>query len=76
MNRASRNRLTLNSQIASAVLKSSDPGGRQGWLDGPLAVDVMRVGRVRRAGYFVHTQTIPGDITPQNRLLLAEPGGK
>jgi SAM-dependent methyltransferase len=56
-------------------LKSSDSGGLQGWLDGPLAVDVMRVERMRRAGYCVHTQTIPGDITPKNRLLLAEPGG-
>ncbi len=57
-------------------LKGNDLGGLQGWLDGPLAVDVMRVERLRRAGYGVHTQTIPGDITPKNRLLLAEPAGK
>lgn len=54
-------------------LKGADLGGLQGWLDGSLALDVLRVERLRRAGYRVHTQTIPGDITPKNRLLLAEP---
>ena len=43
------------------------------WLDGPLAMDVMRAERLRSAGYRVMTQQIPGDITPKNRLLLAEP---
>ncbi|MDX9708849.1 MAG: methyltransferase [Trichloromonas sp.] len=54
-------------------LKDADLGGLHGWLDGPLALDVLRVERLRHAGYRVHTQTIPGDITPKNRLLLAEP---
>ena len=54
-------------------LKSADLGGLQGWLDGPLAMDVMRVHRLRSAGYRVVTQQIPGDITPKNRLILAEP---
>jgi SAM-dependent methyltransferase len=54
-------------------LNKADPGGLQGWLDGPLAMDVMRVGRLRLAGYRVVTQLIPGDITPKNRLILAEP---
>ncbi len=54
-------------------LQGADLGGLQGWLDGPLAMDVLRAERLRQAGYRVHTQTIPGDITPKNRLLLAEP---
>jgi SAM-dependent methyltransferase len=54
-------------------LKDADLGGLRGWLDGPLALDVLRVERLRRAGYHIHTQTIPSDITPKNRLLLAEP---
>jgi len=54
-------------------LDGADLGGLQGWLDGPLAVDVLRVERLRRAGYRVLTQTIPDEITPKNRLLLAEP---
>jgi SAM-dependent methyltransferase len=55
-------------------LRDANLGGLQGWLDGPLAMDVMRAERLRIAGYRVHTQTIPSDITPKNRLLLAEPG--
>jgi len=54
-------------------LKMGDLGGLQGWLDGALAMDVMRAERLRSAGYRVITQQIPGDITPKNRLLLAEP---
>ena len=53
-------------------LDNRDLGGLQGWLDGPLAMDVMRCERLRSAGYQVITQQIPGDITPKNRLLLAE----
>jgi len=55
-------------------LATADRGGLQGRLDGPLAVDATRVARLRAAGYLVHTQTIPEEITPKNRLLLAEPG--
>jgi SAM-dependent methyltransferase len=54
-------------------LDKADLGGLQGWLDGPLAMDVMRAERLRSGGYRVMTQLIPGDITPKNRLLLAEP---
>ncbi len=55
-------------------LSGADLGGLQGWLDGPLAMDVVRVSRLRSRGYRVITQQIPGDITPKNWLLLAEPG--
>lgn len=54
-------------------LKHGDLGGLEGWLDGPLAMDAARVARLRVQGYRVFTQRIPGDITPKNRLLLAEP---
>jgi SAM-dependent methyltransferase len=59
-------------------LDTGATGGLQGWLDGPLAQDVIRAGRLREAGYRVMTQQIPGDITPKNRLLMGErllPGG-
>jgi hypothetical protein len=55
------------------VLKHSDLGGLEGWLDGPMAIDATRVARLRTQGYRVFTQVIPGDITPKNRLLMAEP---
>jgi SAM-dependent methyltransferase len=46
----------------------------RGWLDGALAMDVARAAKLQAAGYRVTTQTIPAEITPKNRLLLAEPG--
>lgn len=54
-------------------LKTCDTGGLQGWIDGPLAIDVTRVEHLKRNGYSVTTRTIPSEITPKNRLLLAEP---
>lgn len=54
-------------------LNTADTGGLEGWMDGPLAVDAARVARLRTEGYRVYTQTIPAEITPKNRLLLAEP---
>ncbi len=54
-------------------LKGADLGSLEGWLEGPLAMDAARVARLRQHGYRVFTQVIPGDITPKNRLLLAEP---
>ena len=56
-------------------LDGADLGGLEGWLDGALALDVTRAARLRSQGYRVWTQTIPADITPQNRLLLGEPVG-
>lgn len=54
-------------------LRGADTGGLDGWLDGPLAVDVTRAHRLRARGYRVRTQRIPETITPQCRLLLGEP---
>lgn len=53
--------------------ESCDAGPLTGWMDTSLAVDVMRATRLESQGYHVRTQTIPADITPKNRLLLAEP---
>lgn len=50
-----------------------DAGGVDGWVDAPLAIDMTRAARLRASGYAVYTQTIPAEITPKNRLLLAEP---
>ncbi len=49
-------------------------GPLSGWLDGPLAIDVVRAMRLEQEGYRVWTQTIPAAITPKNRLLLGSPG--
>lgn len=54
-------------------LAENDDGGLRGWVDGPLAIDINRVTRLQQAGYQVYTQTIPADITPKNRMLLATP---
>jgi hypothetical protein len=54
-------------------LKIADTGRLEGWLDGPLAVDVMRARRLADSGYAVRTRTIPVAITPCNRLLMGHP---
>ena len=50
-----------------------DSGSLAGWVDRPLAIDILRAVRLEQRGYRVWTQTIPATITPKNRLLLAEP---
>jgi len=50
-----------------------DTGHLTGWVEGPLAVDLVRAGRLRGSGYRVRTARIPEDITPHNRLLLGWP---
>ncbi len=52
-------------------LKTNDSGALSGWVDGPLAIDIMRVVKLEENGYRVRTQTIPASVTPKNRLLLA-----
>jgi hypothetical protein len=53
--------------------ETCDSGGLTGWIDLPLAIDVVRAVRLRGAGYNVWTQTIPAAVTPKNRLLLGSP---
>lgn len=54
-------------------VEASETGGLKGWIDGTLAVDVMRAVRLGSQGYTVITRTIPADITPKNRLLMGHP---
>jgi hypothetical protein len=52
-------------------LATCDSGSLAGWVDRPLAIDILRAMRLEQQGYRVWTQTIPATITPKNRLLLA-----
>ena len=52
---------------------ASDDGDLVGWLDADLAIDTVRALRLRGQGYRIWTQTIPGEITMKNRLLLGAP---
>lgn len=54
-------------------LDSGDTGGLSGWVDAPVAIDIVRAVRLTRQGYRIWTQAIPGEITPKNRLLLGDP---
>ena len=55
------------------ALEARDTAGLEAWMEGSLAVDAVRALRLRAAGYRVHLQTIPQEITPQNRLLVGVP---
>jgi hypothetical protein len=54
-------------------IAACDAGSIAGWIDRPLAIDILRAVRLERQGYRVWTQTIPAAITPKNRLLLGAP---
>ncbi|MEM7263766.1 MAG: methyltransferase [Planctomycetota bacterium] len=54
-------------------LDRSDTGQLRGWVNGPLAVDLVRAERLKRADYEIRTQRIPEEITPHNRLLIGWP---
>ena len=54
-------------------LDSGDVRGLSGWVDGAMAIDLVRAMRLRERGYRIWTQTIPATITPKNRLLLGAP---
>jgi hypothetical protein len=54
-------------------LAACDTGGVTGWVDGPVAVDIVRALRLRDRGYRVWAQTIPSAVTPKNRLLIGAP---
>jgi hypothetical protein len=54
-------------------LDSGDAGGLSGWVDGAVAIDIVRAMRLAQQGYRIWTQAIPAGITPKNRLLLGAP---
>lgn len=54
-------------------LATCDAGAISGWVDGPVAVDIVRAIRLEQRGYRIWTQTIPAGITPKNRLLIGAP---
>ena len=54
-------------------LRTCDAGELSGWVDGPVAIDIVRALRLEQQNYRIWTQAIPADITPKNRLLLGEP---
>jgi hypothetical protein len=71
--------IALAARAAVAVLpcchnlRVGDTAGLEAWIDGALAIDVVRALRLRAAGYRVSLLKIPEDITPQNRLLIGVP---
>ncbi|HET9369643.1 MAG TPA: methyltransferase [Vicinamibacterales bacterium] len=74
IDRAVRARARLAVLPCCHDVQTCDSGGLTGWLDAPLAIDVVRAQRLAANGYRIRTQTIPAAITPKNRLLLGEPG--
>jgi hypothetical protein len=69
----------VNAKARVAVLpcchdaETCDAGALDGWVDVALAIDATRARRLAECGYDVHTQLVPSDITPKNRLLLGSP---
>ena len=54
-------------------LRAGDDGGLSGWVDGAVAMDIVRALRLEQQGYRIWTQAIPEGITPKNRLLIGAP---
>ena len=54
-------------------LATCDAGDLSGWVDRPVAIDIVRALRLKQQGYRIWTQVIPATITPKNRLLLGAP---
>ena len=57
-------------------LRTCDAGELSGWVDGPVAIDIMRALRLTQQRYRIWTQSIPASITPKNRLLIGQPEGQ
>lgn len=54
-------------------VKTCADGKLSGWMAPDLAVDAVRALGLQSRGYGIHTATIPGAITPKNRLLMGWP---
>lgn len=52
---------------------AGDDGGLSGWVDGAVAIDIVRALRLEQQGYRIWTQGLPEGITPKNRLLIGAP---
>ena len=73
LNRAADARARVAVMPCCHDLDAGDTGGLTGWVDGPVAIDIVRAVRLAERGYRIWTQTIPAGITPKNRLLLGAP---
>jgi hypothetical protein len=73
LERASEARARLAVLPCCHDFTACDTGALSGWVDGSLAIDLIRATRLEQQGYRIWTQSIPADITPKNRLLLAAP---
>jgi len=54
--------------------RTCDTGGLEKWLPLGAAVDATRATHLGACGYAVTCETIPLDITPENRVIMASPG--
>jgi hypothetical protein len=63
----------LNQPTQASVANFTASSDRHGPFRVERNYSPSRAMKLRAAGYVVHTQTIPGSITPKNRLLLGEP---
>ena len=54
-------------------LAVGNAGALTGWVDGAVAIDIVRAMGLERKGYRIWTQSIPAEITPKNRLLIGAP---
>jgi len=54
-------------------VETCEAGPFAGWVDPPMAIDLLRAVRLEQQGYRVWTQIIPAAITPKNRRLLGTP---
>jgi hypothetical protein len=71
--------LAIGVQARVAVLPcchdhlSCETGDLAGWMPADVAIDATRAARLRQHGYRIWTKTIPAEVTPRNRLLIAAP---
>ena len=51
------------------VVAAGDTGELSGWVDGPMAIDIVRAMRLKQQGYRIWTQAISAGVTPKNACL-------
>jgi hypothetical protein len=75
LNRAAAARARVAVLPCCHDLAIGDARALTGWIDGPIAIDIVRALSLERNGYRIWTLAIPAAITPKNRLLLGAPRG-